>query len=103
MTLELRFGIEVEHLDNLSTSEGEDVGRRVHHDGFGRHWTTSNLRLVLEVHEGELGGFNRDDPSVGLHSREAMFDARFGDSELLELVFLDKKFETEMRFCRTTR
>jgi hypothetical protein len=39
----------------------------------------------LEVNKGDLGWFDGDDPLVGFHCGEAMFDARFRDSKLLEL------------------
>ncbi len=43
--------------------------------------------MVLEVDEGDLVGFDGDNPFVGFHGGEAMFDGGFGDLELLQLNY----------------
>jgi hypothetical protein len=90
MTFDLGLRVEVEHLNHLATSESEDVGGGVHHGSLSLDGTTGDLSLILEVDKGDLGWFNRDDPLVRFHGGEAMFDARFRDSKLLELLGLEQ-------------
>lgn len=87
VALELGLGIQIEHLDHLSTAEGEDVGGGVHDGCLGLDGAAGDLCLVLEVDEGDLGGFDGDDPFVGFHGGEAMFDGGFWDSQLLQLEY----------------
>ena len=72
-------------MNHLPGSQSQNVGGGVHHGGLGLDGTTGDLGLILKVDEGYLGGFDGDDPLIGFHGGEAMFDARFWDSELLEL------------------
>lgn len=98
MTLELLFGVQVEHLDRLAGAEGEDVGRGVHDGGFGFDGAAGDGGLVLKVDEGDLGRFDGDNPFVGFHRGEAMFDGCFRDAQLLELTLnVNKEKEHKCR------
>ena len=85
MTLEFLLGIKIKHLNHLAGAEGQNVGGGIHNSSLGFDGTAGHGGLILEINEGDLGGFDGDDPFVGFHGGEPMFDACFWDAQLLKL------------------
>ena len=80
-----KLEISIEQLELNARAHRQNVLSRVHDAGFRCHGTTRDLSTVLQINHGHLRWFYADNPLIGFHSGETMFDTALGDTELLEL------------------